>query len=174
MGSMVITRNSCRDPRLPGLIVLRVKAGGASPTISFSRAVAIRDSCLVDTKGCRCRDRPTPCINGRQPRAASGNTQTTNTIARASFADQPHRSETLRDLKIGDANRAYEMAFRDAILVPESDRYWAIRNPKETIEMYGCTPGDGSFGSTACSRRRLAERGVRSFSFTIRWITTAG
>jgi len=32
---------------------------------------------------------------------------------------------------------------------------------KETLEMYGCTPGDGTFASNCLLARRLAERGVR-------------
>ena len=32
---------------------------------------------------------------------------------------------------------------------------------KETLELYGCTPGDGSFASNCLLARRLAEKGVR-------------
>ncbi len=32
---------------------------------------------------------------------------------------------------------------------------------KETLELYGCTPGDGSFASNCLLARRLAERGTR-------------
>lgn len=54
---------------------------------------------------------------------------------------------------------AYEMAFRMQVAVPElidlSDESAA------TMEMYGATLGDGSFGSNCLLARRLAERGVR-------------
>ena len=33
--------------------------------------------------------------------------------------------------------------------------------PKHVVDMYGCTPGDGSFASNCLLARRLAERGVR-------------
>jgi len=53
----------------------------------------------------------------------------------------------------------YELAFRMQAAVPEltdlSDE------PAETLEMYGATPGDGSYASNCLMARRLAERGVR-------------
>jgi hypothetical protein len=54
---------------------------------------------------------------------------------------------------------AYEMAFRMQMSVPElmdmSDE------PKHILDMYGATPGDGSYASNCLLARRLAERGVR-------------
>ena len=35
------------------------------------------------------------------------------------------------------------------------------KEPKETLDLYGATPGDGSFASNCLTARRLAERGVR-------------
>ena len=53
----------------------------------------------------------------------------------------------------------YELAFKMQMAVPEltdlSDE------PKEVLEMYGATPGDGTFASNCLMARRLAERGVR-------------
>ncbi len=54
---------------------------------------------------------------------------------------------------------AYEMAFRMQASVPElmdlSDE------PQHILDMYGATPGDGSYASNCLLARRLAERGVR-------------
>jgi hypothetical protein len=54
---------------------------------------------------------------------------------------------------------AYEMAFRMQASVPElmdvSDE------PQHILDMYGATPGDGSFASNCLLARRLAERGTR-------------
>jgi uncharacterized protein (DUF1501 family) len=51
------------------------------------------------------------------------------------------------------------MAFRMQTSVPEladcSDE------PQHTLDMYGATPGDGSYASNCLLARRLAERGVR-------------
>jgi len=35
------------------------------------------------------------------------------------------------------------------------------KEPKHVLDLYGCTPGDGSFASNCLMARRLAERGVR-------------
>jgi uncharacterized protein (DUF1501 family) len=35
------------------------------------------------------------------------------------------------------------------------------KEPKQTLDLYGCQPGDGSFASNCLLARRLAERGVR-------------
>ncbi|MEI8210535.1 MAG: DUF1501 domain-containing protein [Planctomycetota bacterium] len=53
----------------------------------------------------------------------------------------------------------YEMAFQMQASVPELMD--ASLETKETMEMYGCEPGDGSFASNCVLARRLAERGVR-------------
>lgn len=53
----------------------------------------------------------------------------------------------------------YEMAFRMQSSVPELMDI--SKEPKEVLELYGATPGDGSFASNCLTARRLAERGVR-------------
>ncbi|MBL8810801.1 MAG: DUF1501 domain-containing protein [Planctomycetaceae bacterium] len=53
----------------------------------------------------------------------------------------------------------YEMAFRMQSSVPELMDI--SEEPKEVLELYGATPGDGSFASNCLTARRLAERGVR-------------
>jgi hypothetical protein len=53
----------------------------------------------------------------------------------------------------------YEMAFRMQAGVPELAD---IRGEgRETLGLYGCQPGDGSFAANCLLARRLAERGVR-------------
>ena len=53
----------------------------------------------------------------------------------------------------------YEMAFRMQSSVPELTDM--SREPQSVLDMYGATPGDGSFASNCLLARRLAERGVR-------------
>ena len=53
----------------------------------------------------------------------------------------------------------YEMAFRMQASVPELMEI--KKEPKQVLDLYGCTPGDGSFASNCLLARRLAERGVR-------------
>jgi arylsulfatase A-like enzyme len=51
------------------------------------------------------------------------------------------------------------MAFRMQASVPELMDI--SQESAATLEMYGATPGDGSFASNCLTARRLAERGVR-------------
>ncbi|MDF1851918.1 MAG: DUF1501 domain-containing protein [Verrucomicrobiales bacterium] len=53
----------------------------------------------------------------------------------------------------------YEMAFKMQASVPGLMDV-AAETP-ETLERYGCTPGDGSYAANCLLARRLAERGVR-------------
>ena len=53
----------------------------------------------------------------------------------------------------------YEMAFQMQASVPELMDI--RRRSRETLELYGCQPGDGSFASNCLLARRLAEQGVR-------------
>ena len=53
----------------------------------------------------------------------------------------------------------YELAFKMQNSVP--DLTDMSKETKQTMDMYGATPGDGSFASNCLLARRLAERGVR-------------
>ena len=63
------------------------------------------------------------------------------------------------DPEIATRIAQYEMAFKMQVSVP--DLMDASREPASVTELYGCTPGDGSFASNCLLARRLAERGVR-------------
>jgi hypothetical protein len=63
------------------------------------------------------------------------------------------------DPEIATRIAQYELAFRMQTSVPE---LMDIRDePQSVLDLYGCTPGDGSFASNCLLARRLAERGVR-------------
>lgn len=53
----------------------------------------------------------------------------------------------------------YELAFEMQRSVPELADLG--QESQETLDLYGCKPGDGSFASNCLMARRLAERGVR-------------
>lgn len=63
------------------------------------------------------------------------------------------------DPEIATRISQYEMAFRMQMSVP--DLMDVSKETSETLESYGCKPGDGSFASNCLLARRLAERGVR-------------
>ena len=63
------------------------------------------------------------------------------------------------DPEIAGRIAQYEMSFRMQASVP--GLMDVSGESKQTLEMYGCTPGDGSFASNCLLARRLAERDVR-------------
>jgi hypothetical protein len=69
------------------------------------------------------------------------------------------RAEQTFDPEVESRIAQYELAFRMQTSIPElmdiSDE------SPDVLEMYGATPGDGSFASNCLLARRLAERGVR-------------
>jgi hypothetical protein len=70
-----------------------------------------------------------------------------------------HRTPAGYDSEADARISAYEMAFKMQASVPELMDI--SQESKETLELYGATPGDGSFASNCLMARRLAERGVR-------------
>lgn len=70
-----------------------------------------------------------------------------------------HRNEQVANPEIETRLSSYEMAFRMQSSVPELMDF--ADEPKHVLDMYGATPGDGSYASNCLLARRLAERGVR-------------
>jgi uncharacterized protein (DUF1501 family) len=68
-------------------------------------------------------------------------------------------NSTVDDPEIATRISQYEMAFKMQSSVPELVDM--SKETQATLELYGCTPGDGSFASNCLLARRLAERGVR-------------
>lgn len=69
------------------------------------------------------------------------------------------KAETLSDPDIKTRISQYELAFKMQASVPELTEF--SQEPQHILDLYGCTPGDGSFASNCLLARRLAERGVR-------------
>jgi hypothetical protein len=70
-----------------------------------------------------------------------------------------HRNAAVKNPEVDTRISQYEMAFKMQASVPELMDI--SKEPKETLELYGAKPGDGSFASNCLMARRLAERGVR-------------
>jgi len=155
MGSWVMYGLGAETQDLPGFIVLTSEGGGQSQPISSRQW----HSGFLPSRyqGVQMHATGNPVHYVGNP-AGVGNTQQQQIVEAVSRINR-HRSETLRDPEIATQIGAYEMAFRMQSSVPELTDM--ASESKETIEMYGCTPGDGSFGSNCLLARRLAERGVR-------------
>tara|TARA_B110000037_G_scaffold34319_1_gene41634 strand:+ start:21 stop:1016 length:996 start_codon:yes stop_codon:yes gene_type:complete len=84
-----------------------------------------------------------------------------------------HQDELIRTIQNLDSKRndlvdnpeisarisAYEMAFRMQTSVPELTNL--AGESQKTLDMYGATPGDGSYASNCLLARRMIEKGVR-------------
>lgn len=70
-----------------------------------------------------------------------------------------HRNVLVDNPELATRISAYELAFKMQAAIPElvdlSDE------PQQILDMYGASPGDGSFASNCLLARRMAERGVR-------------
>jgi hypothetical protein len=87
-----------------------------------------------------------------------------NPVVRRQILDGVQELNQIRLDSVGDPEIAarissYEMAYRMQTSVP--DLMDIAREPKEVLEMYGATPGKGSFANNCLLARRLAERDVR-------------
>ncbi len=69
------------------------------------------------------------------------------------------RDALVHDPEIATRIAQYELAFKMQTSVP--DLMDLSKEGAKTFELYGCTPGDGSFASNCLLARRLAERGTR-------------
>jgi uncharacterized protein (DUF1501 family) len=70
-----------------------------------------------------------------------------------------HHLELTGDPEIATRINSFEMAYRMQSSAPELMD--VSKESKETLEMYGVTPGKASFAMNCLLARRLAERGVR-------------
>ena len=84
--------------------------------------------------------------------------------AQRDVVDAVHQLDAIEAQHIDDPDIAsrigqYEMAFKMQTSVP--DLMDLSNETKESMDLYGATPGDGSYASNCMLARRLAERGVR-------------
>lgn len=155
MGSWVLYGLGAETEELPGFIVLTSEGGGQSQPISSRQW----HSGFLPSRfqGVQMHSTGSPVHYVGNPAGVGPQQQ-------RDLVDAINRINTLRNQELDDpeiATRvtAYEMAFRMQSSVPELTDMSG--EPKQILEMYGCTPGDGSFASNCLLARRLAERGVR-------------
>ncbi len=155
MGAWVLYGLGSESQNLPGFVVLTSVGGGqAQPISSRQWSSGFLPGHL---QGVEFQSAGDPVHYVRNP---AGNTSD----SQKNLIQTVNRLNSLNGLRTHDPEAAtrieqYELAFRMQASVPELMAYQD--ESKETLEMYGCTPGDGSFASNCLLARRLAERGVR-------------
>ena len=155
MGSWVTygLGNATKD--LPGFVVM-TSVGGRNPQPIASRQWS---SGFLPSRyqGVEFNGSGDPVYYVKRPEGVSSQLQ--EKLVRSIQNLDRRRNATDYDPEVETRISAYEMAFRMQMSVPEltdmSDE------PQHILDMYGATPGDGSFASNCLLARRLAERGVR-------------
>ncbi|MFT5855375.1 MAG: hypothetical protein ACI8XO_002626, partial [Verrucomicrobiales bacterium] len=155
MGSWINYGLGSESENLPGFVVL-TSVGGRNPQPIASRqwAAGFLPSRF---QGVEFNSAGDPVHYVSTPKGVSP-TQQRQLVDTIQQLDR-HRNAHVGNPEIDTRIAAYEMAFRMQTSVPElvdvSDE------PQSVLDLYGATPGDGSYASNCLLARRLAERGTR-------------
>jgi hypothetical protein len=155
MGSWVLYGLGAETENLPGYVVLASVGGGQSQPIAARQW----HSGFLPSKyqGVQFHSKGDPVLYLGNPKGVTRKDQ-------RSLIDSVNQLNNLQNKLINDPEittkiSQYEMAFRMQASVPELMDI--STESKETLELYGAKPGDGTFASNCLLARRLAERGVR-------------
>ena len=155
MGSWILYGLGAETQNLPGFVVLSSVGGGQNQPIASRQW----HSGFLPSKyqGVHFHSKGDPVLYLSNPNGVTQKDQRSviNSV------NQLNRlgNRTLRDPEITTKISQYEMAFRMQASVP--GLMDVSNEPKHVLDMYGATPGDGSFASNCLLARRLAEQGVR-------------
>lgn len=155
MGSWVTYGLGSESQDLPGFVVLTSFAGRNPQPIS--QRMWGNGFLPGKFQGVEFNSSGDPVYYVRNPAGVS-DAQQRDLVGAVAELDR-HRNSILKNPDVDTKVSAYEMAFRMQTAVPELMD--VSKESKETLELYGATPGDGSFASNCLLARRLAERGVR-------------
>jgi len=155
MGSWIQYGLGSETQDLPGFVVLSSVGGGQSQPIASRQW----HSGFLPSKfqGVHFHSKGDPVLYVGNPAGVSRGDQ--RQVIDAVNGLNRMRHDLVDDPEIATKISQYEMAFKMQASVP--DLVDLKGESKETLEMYGATPGDGSFASNCLLARRLAERGVR-------------
>ena len=156
MGSWVTYGLGSEAADLPGFVVLTSlgKGGQNQPIAARQWSSGFLPSRY---QGVQLRGKGDPVLYLTNPNGVSREQQGGD-VAAISALNRQHAS-LVDDPEIATRIAQYEMAFQMQASVPE---LMDLKGEGEqTLELYGCQPGDGSFASNCLLGRRLAERGVR-------------
>ena len=156
MGSWVTYGLGSEAADLPGFVVLTSLGKGGQ-----NQPIAARQwsSGFLPSKyqGVQLRSKGDPVLYLTNPNGITRERQGAD-IHAINLLNAQHDALT-GDPEIATRIAQYEMAFQMQASVPE---LMDVKDESpQTLELYGCQPGDGSFASNCLLARRLAERGVR-------------
>lgn len=156
MGSWVTYGLGSEADDLPGFLVLVSRGVGRSPQPIAARQWSA-GFLPGRFQGVQLRGKGDPVSYLNNPSGISRARQ--GDVIHALNSLNSNHDSVVDDPEISARIAQYEMAFQMQASVPElmdtNDEPQSIR------DLYGCTPGDGSFASNCLLARRLAERGVR-------------
>ena len=152
LGAWVTYGLGSESQDLPGFVVLS-SAGGTSGGAS-NWGCGFLPSVY---QGVPFRRTGEPILSLSSPRGITRETQR-RTLDTLKALNEHHQALT-GDREIATRINAFEMAFRMQESAPELTDL--TRESKETLELYGATPGKGSYANNCLLARRLVERGVR-------------
>jgi hypothetical protein len=156
MGAWVTYGLGSEAEDLPGFVVLTSlgKGGQNQPIAARQWSSGFLPSRF---QGVQLRGKGDPVLYLTTPAGVSTEQQAADVAAINALNKRQDALE--HDPEIATRIAQYEMAFQMQASVPELMNVGD--ESRETLELYGCTPGDGSFASNCLLARRLAEQGVR-------------
>ena len=153
MGSWVTYGLGSENDDLPGFVVMI--SGGTQP--SAGKNAWGSDFLPSVFQGVQCRSKGDPVLYVKDPKGMSRELRRQGLDALRKLNEQQARDlgspETLTRIA------QYELAYRMQVSVPEVMDI--SREPKETLETYGATPGGSGLPNNCLLARRLLEKGVR-------------
>ncbi len=156
MGSWVTYGLGAESSDLPGFVVLTsLGRGGQNQPIAGRQW----SSGFLPSRyqGVQLRSKGDPVLYLTSPGSISSDQQHADIAAINQL--NAHYGDVVDDPEIATRIAQYEMAFQMQASVPD---LMDVKNETaETLDLYGCKPGDGSFAANCLLARRLAERGVR-------------
>lgn len=156
MGSWVTYGLGNEADDLPGFLVLVSRGVGRSPQPIAARQWSA-GFLPGRFQGVQLRGKGDPVSYLKNPSGISRARQ--GDVIHALNSLNSNHDSVVDDPEISARIAQYEMAFQMQASVP--DLMDTSDEPQNIRDLYGCTPGDGSFASNCLLARRLAERGVR-------------
>jgi hypothetical protein len=156
MGAWVTYGLGSQAADLPGFVVLTSlgKGGQNQPIAARQWSSGFLPSRY---QGVQLRAKGDPVLYLGNPAGITRDQQSADVAAINALNQQ--QDLLVHDPEIATRIAQYEMAFKMQASVPELMDLTS--EGPQTLELYGCQPGDGSFASNCLLARRLAERGVR-------------